>query len=121
MANKKVFLLLLLLWNSVSYTQQIKLQLLLDSMRVAGNFPGLSAAIVYGDGNSITLTSGFNDKELGTPLTARHRMMQGSVGKTYVAALAMELVKNGKLSLDDRISSSSPLRYYYPPIMASQS
>jgi D-alanyl-D-alanine carboxypeptidase len=32
------------------------------------------------------------------------RLLQGSVGKTYVAAIALQLVQEGRLSLDDPIS-----------------
>ena len=31
-------------------------------------------------------------------------LMQGSVGKTYVAAIALQLIKEGKFSLDDKVS-----------------
>ena len=42
--------------------QEEQLQTTLDSLRIAGNFPGLSAAITYKD-KTIAITSGLNDKE----------------------------------------------------------
>src|SRR6185369_2154040 len=37
------------------------------------------------------------------PMRPTDRMLQGSVGKTYVAAVAMQLVGEGKLDLDAKI------------------
>lgn len=36
-------------------------------------------------------------------MTAEHLLIQGSVGKTYVAAVALQLVQEKKLGLDDKI------------------
>lgn len=45
------------------FPQPSKLQLLPDSLRVAGGFPGLSVAIVGKENTAIALVSGFNDIE----------------------------------------------------------
>lgn len=76
----------------------------LDSLRLAGGFPGATLGIVLRDGRSFGLSTGFSDTALKRPMLATDRLMQGSVGKTYVAAVAMQLVHEGKLSLDAPIS-----------------
>lgn len=38
-----------------------------------------------------------------TQMKPRDRMLAGSVGKTFAAATALQLVKEGKIGLDDRI------------------
>src|SRR5688572_7117224 len=82
-----------------------RLQFKLDSLRTAGNFPGLSISIIDKDNKTNSFVSGFSDVEKQIPLTAKHLLMQGSVGKTYVAAIAIVLIKNGKLGLDEKVST----------------
>ena len=65
----------------------------LDSLRIAGNFPGLSAAVYYGTNNSFAAVSGYADIEKNILLQPGDCLMQGSVGKTYVSAMALQLVK----------------------------
>lgn len=81
------------------------LQALLDSMRALGRAPGLSAAIALPDSRVITVTSGLADSVGAVPLTPTHRMLAGSVGKTFFAALALDLVARGQLDLDARIAT----------------
>lgn len=90
----------------ISYAQQkaSRIQFVLDSLCKAGNFPGLNLAIISTDNSSIALSSGFNDKEKNILLKPGHRMLHGSVGKTYVAAVALQLVEAGKISLDEKVS-----------------
>ena len=74
-------------------------------MRTAGNFPGLSFAIVYKDNTQAAYTSGFNDKEKNILLKTSDRLLQGSVGKTYVSAIALQLIKESKINLDEKVSA----------------
>jgi len=82
---------------------QARLQAKLDEMRAASGVAGVSAAIVLGDGKLRTAVSGLADVETKTPLTLNHRMLAGSIGKTFVAAYALDKVQKGKLGLDDKI------------------
>jgi len=59
---------------------------------------------VMPDGRIAAAASGFADTARKTPLTTRDRLLQGSVGKTYVAAVAMQLVAEGLLDLEAPIS-----------------
>lgn len=81
-----------------------ELQRVLDSLRVAGNYPGLSMSIVFADNSNISLTSGFNDVEKAIPLKPTDRLLQGSVGKTYAAAIAMQQIGKKMLDPDQKVS-----------------
>lgn len=102
MKNLRLLYLVLLFPLFIS-AQDAKLQAVVDSLRVTGNFPGLSVAIVYKDNTTVAYTSGFNDKEKQLPLKTTDALMQGSVGKTYASAIALKLVKEGKLDLDKKV------------------
>src|SRR5690606_2291666 len=67
---KLIFALLVLVSTSVP-AQEIskeRLQTKLDSLRVAGNYPGLSVAIHFSDNKKVAIVSGFADKEAMRPL-----------------------------------------------------
>ncbi len=103
---RKLFLLpALLLLAGNAFTQPNRLQALADSFRVTGNFPGLSIAIVTKENKLIELSSGFNDKESGILLKTTDKFLQGSVGKTYASAIALILIKKGKIALDDKVAN----------------
>ena len=79
---------------------QVRLQAVLDGFHEGGSFAGASAAISLPDGRVIPLTAGEADTVRHIPMDPSHRMLQGSVGKTYFAALAMQLIGSGLLELD---------------------
>ncbi len=81
------------------------LQHMLDSLRARGSAPGLSAAVALPDGRTITVVSGLADSAGRVPLSPRHRLLAGSTGKTFFAALALQLVASGQLDLDARIAT----------------
>jgi D-alanyl-D-alanine carboxypeptidase len=80
-----------------------RLQEKLNEFYAAGKFPGATAGFALPDGTSFGLAVGLSNVETKTAMTSRDLMLQGSVGKTYVAAVAMQLISEKKLSLDDRI------------------
>lgn len=72
---------------------------------VSGNdLPGATAAMITGKGDAITFAAGFADKEIGREMTPRTRMMSGSIGKMFAAAVAVSLVQDGVIELDAPIS-----------------
>ena len=79
-------------------------QELVDGLVERGS-PGASAALVLPDGSRLTMVAGVDSLEDGRPLTAADRMLSGSVGKTYVTALAHFLIHAGKLDLDATAAS----------------
>ncbi len=82
---------------------QKRLQEKFNELHKAGNFPGATAGFVLATGQSFGLAVGLADVETKTPMKASDFMIQGSVGKTYVAAVALQLVHEKKLGLDDKI------------------
>jgi D-alanyl-D-alanine carboxypeptidase len=81
------------------------LQRALDSLRVAGRFPGATLGVALANGRMLALATGESDTVRHVAMQPTDRMLEGSVGKTYVAALAMQLVDEGKLDLDAKIAS----------------
>ena len=78
-------------------------QLKLDESRASAKFPGATVGFVLPDGRSGSVSTGFADLEARTPLKPSDRMPAASIGKTFVAATALQLVEEGKLSLDEKI------------------
>jgi D-alanyl-D-alanine carboxypeptidase len=81
-----------------------RLQTVVDAFHAGGSFPGVSAAVSLPDGSVIALVAGQADTTRGIPMDPKGRMLQGSVGKTYFAALAMRLSGEGRLDLDKNVS-----------------
>ena len=79
------------------------LQLKLDEWHKAGSFPGATVGVVLANGESFGLAVGFSDRQTRTPMKSNDRMLAGSVGKTFAAATALQLIKEGKIGLDDKI------------------
>jgi len=80
-----------------------RLQLKLDSLHAAGRFGGATAGFVLPDGRSFALAVGQSDTVADIPMRPGDRMLAGSVGKTFFAALALQLVHEGKLDLDAKL------------------
>lgn len=76
----------------------------LDAARVEINFPGATAAFVLPDGRMGVVAVGVEDKATAVPLSPQARMMSGSTGKTFAAAVALTLAAQGKLDLDAPIA-----------------
>ncbi len=93
-----------------------RLQSILEAFHAGGSFAGASAAVSLPGGKVIPLTVGEADTLRNVPLTANAKMLQGSVGKTYFAALAMTLVGEGRLTLDNKVSDYLGHHSWYPRI-----
>lgn len=76
----------------------------LEEKRIELNMPGVRAAVRYSDGTIVRAAVGLADKEFNIALDDTVGMPGGSTGKTFVAVLAMMLIDEGLLSLDDPIS-----------------
>jgi D-alanyl-D-alanine carboxypeptidase len=79
------------------------LQAKLESFVAAGKVPGVSAGVVTADGVDLALAAGLADREKGTVLRPGDRLCGGSSGKTFVATVALQLVQEGKLGLEDLV------------------
>jgi len=80
-----------------------KLQARVDSFLAAGDFPGVSVGIRLPDGNAFGVVAGVSDRSTSRAMQPGDRMLVGSTGKTFVAAVALQLVSEGKLDLDAHI------------------
>lgn len=80
------------------------LQRTLDQLRERSGAPGVSAGIVLEDGTVIGIASGLADTATREPMRPSSLLLQGSVGKTYVAAVALQLVQEGRLDLDAKVA-----------------
>jgi len=80
-----------------------KLQARLDEWYKAGKFAGATLGVCQADGICFALATGFSDFEKKTPMKPNDIMAAGSVGKTYALAVALQLVKEGKIKLDERV------------------
>ncbi len=78
-------------------------QRMLDSLRTQLGFPGATLGIALPDGRTIALATGMAYTARREAMRPDHRLLQGSVGKTYVAAVALQLVGEGKLDLDAQV------------------
>jgi D-alanyl-D-alanine carboxypeptidase len=81
-----------------------KLQAKLDALHAAGHFPGATVGVALPDGATLSLAVGLTGTARRTPMRPGDRMLAGSVGKTFVAAVALQLVHEGRLSLDAPLS-----------------
>lgn len=80
-----------------------ELQLKLDEWHNAGKFPGATLGVALPNGESFGLAVGFSDRDAKTPMKPDDRMLAGSTGKTFAAATALQLVKEGKIDLDAKV------------------
>ena len=67
---------------------------------VQDGIPGLSLAIANRDGLIWTSAAGYADVEIGTPVETNHLFGIGSITKTFVAVVTLQLVEEGRLDLD---------------------
>lgn len=86
---------------SASAPLDARIQTRLAELHRNAEFPGVVVGYVLADGKAGAIAAGFSDREAQTPMRPSDRMFSGSVGKTYVAAVMMQLVAEGKLQLDD--------------------
>lgn len=83
---------------------QFRLQAKLDSIIANTSIPGLTIGVAMPDGESFGLAAGVSDKTTHRRMNPTDLMLQGSVGKTYFAAVALQLVSEGRLELDAQLS-----------------
>lgn len=91
------FCLLIVNANAQKNIDQLKatLQQKIDSLRQAIDIPSMAFSCILPSGEQITVASGMKPEQ---------RMLAGSTGKTFFASLALRLVNEGKLSLDEKVA-----------------
>ena len=81
-----------------------KIQAALDAIREDHGHPGVTAAFVLPDNSVLSFASGYDDVENEILMRPESRILSGSIGKSFVAAVVLALANDGKLSLDEKIS-----------------
>ncbi len=75
----------------------------LDELHAGAEFPGATVGIVLKDGRHFSVSTGLADVENKIPLKPTDKLLAGSIGKTYVSAVVLQLAGEGRIKLDDRI------------------
>ena len=91
-----------------------RFQAALDRLRRDTGLPGATAAYLDDDGEPRGFATGLADVELDRPMEVESRMLAGSIGKTFVAATAIALAREGALGLDDRLAEWLGGEDWYP-------
>lgn len=81
-----------------------RLQTELEAFVRESGIPGATLAVILPDGRVLPIAAGLADREESIPMRPDHRLFTGSIGKTWVAALALQLCAEGRLSLDSPVS-----------------
>lgn len=96
-------------------TDEVELRAVLDGWRAeraaaGAEVPGaiLGLRRIDGDGDVTVVASGLADRERGRPMEAGDAFYLGSITKTFVAALALQLADDGRLALDAPVARWLP-------------
>jgi D-alanyl-D-alanine carboxypeptidase len=107
--------LLLLIWmlalcpnlaaqSSTAQGRREQVQMILQEFQNKSRFPGAIAGVYFADDTSLAVAVGYANRDVRTIMRASDLLHVGSVGKTLFAALALQLIAERRLSLDDRIA-----------------
>ena len=86
----------------------VELQRVIDSTLVTLGIPGAVVAVRAAGGSEYLLTSGVENLVSKSPMSFGNRFRVGSITKTMVATVALQLVDEGTISLADPISRWIP-------------
>jgi D-alanyl-D-alanine carboxypeptidase len=75
---------------------------------VRAGLPGAFTFIEDADGSSQFLTAGWADLDAQTPMTPESHYRVGSTTRTFTAVVALQLVSEGRLGLDDTLGELVP-------------
>jgi D-alanyl-D-alanine carboxypeptidase len=81
------------------------LQFKLNELYASIPIPGVTASVVLPNGKAIEVAAGFANAERTVPLQPGDHMLSGSIGKTYVSAVLLELVSENRARLDDKLQT----------------
>jgi len=81
-----------------------KMRAQLSSSLLGKKIPGATATFAMPDGRSCAAAAGMTDISGGRKLAVDDPILAGSIGKTFIAALALQLVEEGKLDINEKIS-----------------
>ena len=81
-----------------------RIQARVSAFQASEACPGLTVGVTLPSGETLSAAAGIADRDTKAPMTAGARMPAGSVGKTFVAAVALQLVQEGRLNLDAKVA-----------------
>lgn len=93
---------------------QQRLEQLVTQWQPTSGAPGVSLGLVTRDGAVYSATAGVANRTTQTPVKTDDLMLAGSTGKTFFAALAVQLIEAGTLGLDEKISTYLGKRPWFP-------
>jgi D-alanyl-D-alanine carboxypeptidase len=79
----------------------------LAEQAIAKGIPGVALVIQAGN-QTVKIARGVEDRATGVPVTADHHFRGGSVAKSVLSAITLQLVEEGKLRLSDTVESHLP-------------
>jgi D-alanyl-D-alanine carboxypeptidase len=85
------------------------------AMRAGRKIPGLALAILQGDESILARGYGITDESTGTVVSGTTVFQLGSISKQFLAALALRLAEQGRLSLDAPVIRHLPEFARLPP------
>lgn len=88
--------------EQVVNTNFTQVQNVVNALVVENNIPGLNVS-VYKNDQLTNFSAGFSDIKKQLPLNNEHKLLSGSIGKTYLVPLIDQLIQKGKLKLEDRL------------------
>lgn len=94
--------------NQLSGESFEELQKQLEQVLDEFNVPGMSVAIVHRDGTDWVAGIGLADVAKQIPVTAETRFRIGSTSKAFASLAILQLVEEGKLSLQDSVRELVP-------------
>ena len=94
----------------------LQLQTELDRIHAAHKTPGVTFSVVLPDHQVIAIAAGLADMEKNVPMTPSHKMLGGSTGKVFYSVVIMQLIEEGKIKLDQPISSYLGKYGWFPRI-----
>ena len=82
-----------------------RFQTALENAHQEYGFPGATAAYILPDCTVEVVAAGLADKDHRLPMRPESRMLAASIGKTFVAATVLALAQEGRLNVEDPIST----------------
>ncbi|MDX1907421.1 MAG: serine hydrolase domain-containing protein [Bacteroidia bacterium] len=79
-----------------------------DNIRIRKHIPAVMLALVHRDSVIWSGALGMADREAQRPATGATRFRQGSISKSFAAICLLQLVREGKLSLDAKLADLAP-------------
>lgn len=95
--------------SDYAVTFEVKLQKTLDAAIKEFMVPGAVVGIRHANGQTWSLVSGLSDLFIGSRMTADLHFRIGSVTKSLTAVAVLQLVDQGRITLDSPVNNYSPM------------